>query len=107
MEYIYLFIYKQLVKIDEDIKKEVQYDEIKYEISVLVKKQQIIEELNKKAQKEFGNLYLLSERKNIFLPEHLSGFINCRIKKWCESAYDAMYIYKENREYRTGNTKGL
>ena len=103
LEYIYLFIYKQLVKIDEDIKKEVQYDEIKYEISVLVKKQQIIEELNKKAQKEFGNLYLLSERKNIFLPEHLSGFINCRIKKWCESAYDAMYIYKENREYIISN----
>ena len=103
LEYIYLFIYKQLVKIDEDIKKEVQYDEIKYEISVLVKKKQIIEELNKKAQKEFGNLYLLSERKNIFLPEHLSGFINCRIKKWCESAYDAMYIYKENREYIISN----
>ena len=33
------------------------------------------------------------------MPEHLTGFINCRIKKWCESAYDAMYIYKENREY--------
>ena len=99
LEYVYLFIYKELVKLDEQIRKEVEYNEIKHEICVLARKKDIIEELIKKAKKEFSNLYVLSERKNIYLPEHLTGFINCRIKKWCESAYDAMYIYKENREY--------
>ena len=103
LEYVYLFIYKELVKLDEEIKKEVQYDEVKYEIGILVKKKQIIDELIKRAKKEFCDLKSLSERKKIYLPEHLSGFIKCRIKKWCESAYDAMYIYKENREYIISN----
>ena len=103
LEYVYLFIYKELVKIDETIRKEVQFNEVKYELSVVIRKKQIIEDLIKRTKKEFENLYSLSERKNIYLPEHLSGFINCRIKKWCESAYDAMYIYKENREYIIAN----
>ena len=99
LEYVYLFIYKEIVKLDEQIRKKVEYDEIKHELYVLTKKKDIVEELIKKAKKEFCNLKYLSERKNIYLPEHLAGFINCRLKKWCESAYDAMFIYKENREY--------
>jgi preprotein translocase subunit SecA len=99
LEYVYLFIYKEIVKLDEQIRKKVEYDEIKHELYVLTKKKDIVEELIKKAKKEFCNLKYLSERKNIYLPEHLGGFINCRLKKWCESAYDAMFIYKENREY--------
>ena len=102
LEYIYLFIYNEIVKIDREILKKVDYNEIKHEISVLATKKQIIDILVKKSQKEFGNLKSLSENKKIYLPEHLINFIKCRIKKWCESAFDAMYIYKENREYIIG-----
>ena len=102
LEYIYLFIYNEIVKIDREILEKVDYNEIKHEISVLSTKKQIIDILVKKSQKEFGNLKSLSENKKIFLPEHLTNFIKCRIKKWCESAFDAMYIYKENREYIIG-----
>ena len=102
LEYIYLFIYNEIVKIDREILKKVDYNEIKHEISVLSTKKQIIDILVKKSQKEFSNLKSLSENKKIFLPEHLTNFIKCRIKKWCESAFDAMYIYKENREYIIG-----
>ena len=41
----------------------------------------------------------LSNTKNIYLPEHLQNFITIRLKKWCEAAYDAFYVYKENKEY--------
>ena len=103
LEYIYLFIYNELVKIDKEIWKEVKNDDIKHEIAILATKNKIIERLIKIAKKEFSDLDYLSEEKNIYLPIHLTHFIKCRIKKWCESAYDAMYIYKENREYIISN----
>ena len=103
LEYVYLFIYKELVKIDQDIMNQVQHDEIKYEISIISNKKKIISELIKRTKEEFSDLRYLSKTKNIFIPEHLSGFINCRIKNWCESAYDAKYIYKENKQYIIAN----
>ena len=102
LEYAYLFIYNELVKIDKELMEKVEFNEIKHEIGVLSTKKQIIETLTKIAEKELGDLKALSKKKNIFIPEHLSNFIKCRIKKWCESAFDAMYIYKENREYIIG-----
>ena len=102
LEYAYLFIYNELVKIDKELMEKVEFNEIKHEIGVLSTKKQIIETLTKIAEKELGDLKALSKKKNIFIPEHLSNFIKCRIQKWCESAFDAMYIYKENREYIIG-----
>ena len=99
LEYIYLFIYNELVKLDKKIWEEVSFHEVKHELYVLAKKKDIIDELIKISKHEFKDLYYLSEKKNIFIPEHLQDFINIRIPKWCESAFDAMYIYKENREY--------
>ena len=99
LEYIYLFIYRELVKLDKKIWKEVNFDEIKHELYILTKKKNMVNELVKIANNEFNDLNYLSEKKNIYIPEHLQNFINNRIKKWCESAFDAMFIYKENREY--------
>ena len=99
LEYIYFFIYNELIKLDKEIWNEVKNDEFKHDIGVLTSKKHIIEILEKKAQEEFFDLNKLSKYKHIYLPEHLSNFIKFRLKKWCESAYDAMYIYKENKEY--------
>lgn len=99
LEYIYLFIYNELVKLDKKIWKEVEFNEIKHELYILAKKKNIIDDLVKISKHEFNDLNYLSEKKNIYIPEHLQGFIKNRIKKWCESAFDAMFIYKENKEY--------
>ena len=99
LEYIYLFIYNELVKLDKKIWEEVEFNEIKHELYILSKKQKIIDDLKKISKHEFKDLNYLSEKKNIYIPEHLQDFINFRITKWCESAFDAMYIFKENREY--------
>ena len=98
LEYVYLFIYNDLVKLNKEMLEKVEFNDVKHQISVLATKKQIIETLFKNAKKEFQNLETLA-KKNIYLPEHLKTFINFRLKKWCESAFDAMYIYKENREY--------
>ena len=99
LEYIYFFIFNELIKLDKEIWNEVGNDEFKHDLGVLTSKKHIIEILEKKAQEEFFDLNKLSKNKHIYLPGHLSNFIKYRLKKWCESAYDAMYIYKENKEY--------
>ena len=33
------------------------------------------------------------------MPEHLYNFVENRIRKWCESAFDAMYIYEKDKQY--------
>ena len=99
LEYIYLFIYNELKKLDNEMRKEFKNEEEKYKISILTTKKAIVDVIKKKSIEELSNLKLLSEKKKIYLPQHLQTFINNRIEKWCESAYDAMYIYKENKEY--------
>ena len=99
LEYIYFYIYNEFIQLDKEMWKEVGYNEFKHDIGVLTMKKQIIEIVLKKAENEFSDLKSLAENKNIFLPEHLSNFIKFRLKKWCESGYDALYIYKENKEY--------
>ena len=99
LEYIYLFIYNELAELDKEIWKEVSYIQFKHDIGTFSMKNYIVEILLKRAENEFSDLKFLAKNKNIFLPEHLSNFIKFRLKKWCESAYDAMYIYKENKEY--------
>ena len=98
LEYVYLFIYNDLVKLNKKKLEEVEFNEVMHQINVLATKKQMVEELFKNAKKEL-NLETLAKEKKIFLPEHLNTFIKFRLKKWCESAFDAMYIYKENREY--------
>ena len=99
LEYVYLFIYNELVELDKEIWKEVSYVQFKHDIGTFSNKNYIVEILLKRTENEFSDLRALAKNKNIYLPQHLSNFIKFRLKKWCESAYDAMYIYKENKEY--------
>ena len=98
-EYIYLFIYRELKKLDEKIIKDINNDKFKYDLFIFNYKDQIINYLLNISQKEFSDLKILSQEKNIYLPWHLQKFVNIRLKKWCEAAYDAYYVYKENKEY--------
>ena len=104
LEYIYLYIYNQLLEIDKNIKQKLlNENQIEnYQLFIFNNRNNIIEHLIELSKKELLDFNKLSE-KNIIIPENLHSFVKMRIKKWCESAYDAMYIYKENREYIISN----
>ena len=38
---------------------------------------------------------------------HLRQFVNIHLKKWCEAAYDAYYVYKENKKYIMAEDDGF
>ena len=105
LEYVYLYIFSELSEIDKNIKlnfKNQNYNNIQeidnYQSFIFNNKNNIIEKLIKLSREELLDFNKLSQ-KNIIIPEHLHDFIEKRIEKWCESAYDAMYIYKENKQY--------
>ena len=109
LEYIYLYIYNQLFEIDKKIKQDLLNEKFKkndkiedYQLYIIQNRNNIIEKLINISKEELLDFQKLAE-KNIFIPHHLHSFIKMRIKKWCESAYDAMYIYKKNKEYIISN----
>ena len=104
LEYIYLYIYNQLQEINKNIKQKLLIENQieNYQLFIIKNRNNIIEKLIELSKKELLDFQKLSE-KNIIIPENLHSFVKMRIKKWCESAYDAMYIYKENREYIISN----
>ena len=104
LEYIYLYIYNQLQEIDKNIKQKLLIENQiqNYQLFIFNNRNNIIEHLIELSKKELLDFNKLSE-KNIIIPENLHSFVKMRIKKWCESAYDAMYIYKENKEYIISN----
>ena len=110
LEYIYLYIYNQLFEIDKKIKQDLLNEKFKkndkiedyHQLYIIQNRNNIIEKLINLSKEELLDFQKLAE-KNIFIPHHLHSFIKMRIKKWCESAYDAMYIYKKNKEYIISN----
>ena len=106
--YIYLYIFLKLKEIDKEIKNYIKkgksnnIEENNYQSFILNNKNQIIEKLIVLSKEELLDFNKLAQ-KNIIIPEHLHNFIKKRIEKWCESAYDAMYIYKENKHYIISN----
>ena len=108
LEYIYLYIFLKLSEIDKEIKnflkkgKSNNNEENSYQLYIFNNKKKIIEKLIELSREELLDFNKLAQ-KNIIIPEHLHNFIEKRIEKWCESAYDAMYIYRENKEYIISN----
>ena len=97
LEYIYLYIYDKLNEIDNEIKNNFS-DNDEYLLDIAKNKNKIIEKLLKYSENELLDFKKLKD-KNIIIPEHLENYIKLRLIKWCEAAYDAKYIYKENKEY--------
>ena len=103
LEYIYLYIYHKLMEIEQEIKqyflneKQLKNND-DYKLYIVKNRNTIIQKLIDYSKEELLDFKKLFQ-KNIIIPEHLHNFIRMRLVKWCESAFDAMYIYKENREY--------
>ena len=87
LEYVYLFIYKKLKEI------------VKTKKNVNDEREEIIKELNEECIKEFDDLDKLRKEKYVVIPQHLKKYIHDRLSDWCESAYLAKFIYRNNENY--------
>ena len=98
LEYIYLIIYSKLKEMDKEFRKNMEKKN--FSINMLINKKEIVEILEKKAEEIIDFQKLKECKKNrIILPEHLNNFVKNRMRKWCESAFDAMYIYEKDKQY--------
>ena len=88
LEYIYLFIYKTLTEIEKSIKK-----------NIVEEKENIVKKLYEISLNEFKDIKKLKKEKNIFIPNNLENYIKDRLNDWCESAYIAKFIFKNNENY--------
>lgn len=89
LEYIYIFIYCLLMKIDLEYKQN--------DIIINIDKEKIINRLTN----EFEDF--LNEKKKedlIFYPTFLHDYILLRKKEWCRNAFEAKYEFKKNKQYK-------
>ena len=88
LEYIYIFIYCELLKIDLEYKQN--------EILINVHKEKIINRLTN----EFENFLNTNIKEElIFYPTFLHDYIILRKKEWCRNAFEAKYEFKRNKQY--------
>lgn len=98
LEYIYFIIYSKLKEMDKEFRKNMEKKNVN--INMLINKKEIVEILEKKVKEIIDFKKLKECKKNrIILPEHLNNFVKNRMRKWCESAFDAMYIYEKDKQY--------
>ena len=90
IEYIYIFIYSQLIKIVEPYKSDL--------LQIHLKKDLIIESLTHKLE-DFLDENKKNDFEKIYYPTFLHDYINLRKKEWCKSAYEAKFEYKLNQNY--------
>ena len=88
IEYIYIFIYCELMKIDQEYKQN--------EILININKEKIINRLTN----EFENFLNKNTKEDlIFYPTFLHDYILLRKKEWCRNAFEAKYEFKRNKQY--------
>ena len=90
IEYIYIFIYNQLIKIVEPYKSDI--------LMINLKREKIIEMLTNKLE-DFLDENLRNDFEKIYYPTFLHDYINLRKKEWCKSAFEAKFEYKLNKDY--------
>ena len=89
LEYVYLFIYKTLTEIEKEEKKK----------NIIEEKEKIVKLLYNISLKEFNDIEKLRDEKKILIPKHLKQYILDRLNDWCESAFIAKFIFKNNENY--------
>ena len=98
LEYLYLFIYKELTNKVNDLKLKYSTN---FEEKLKENAELILHEIINATRKFLyinKNLKFEDEKK-IFIPENLFEFINERIPHWSKMAYDAMFNFKLNQNY--------
>ena len=88
LEYIYIYIYCLLIKIDDEYKNN--------DIMISINKAKIIARL----KKEFDDFLEQNKKEElIFYPTFLHDYILLRKEEWCRNAFEAKYEFKKNKQY--------
>ena len=88
LEYIYIFIYGLLIKIDDDYEHN--------DVVICINKEKIIARL----KNEFEDFLNQSKKEElIFYPTFLHDYILLRKDEWCRNAFEAKYEFKKNKQY--------
>ena len=98
LEYLYLFIYKELNNEVNNLKSKHKTD---FEEKLKENAESILHVISNKTKKFlYSNKKLAyDDEKKIFIPDNLFEFIDLRIDHWCKMAYDAMFNFKLNQNY--------
>ena len=88
LEFIYIYIYCLLMKIDDEYKNK--------DIVISIDKAKIIARL----KKEFEDFLAQNKKEElIFYPTFLHDYILLRKEEWCRNAFEAKYEFKKNKQY--------
>ncbi len=88
LEYIYIYIYSLLLKIDLEYNKN--------DLLINIDKEKIIHRLTN----EFEDFLNQNKKEElIFYPTFLHDYILLRKKEWCRNAFEAKYEFKKNKQY--------
>ena len=88
LEFIYIYIYSLLIKIDLEYKHN--------DILINIDKEKIINRLTN----EFEDFLNENKKKDLlFYPAFLHDYILLRKKEWCRNAFDAKYEFQKNKQY--------
>jgi len=88
LEYCYLVIFNELKQIDKKFIGLNSEEKKK-------RKKEIVEELYTNVSDKFNNIPSCIKIQKYMKEE----FINYKVKKWCESAFDALFFYKRDKDY--------
>jgi len=88
LEYIYIYIYCLLMKIDLEYNKN--------DIVINIDKNKIINRLTNEFEEFLNNN---KKEDLIFYPTFLHDYILLRKKEWCRNAFEAKYEFKKNKQY--------
>ena len=105
LEYLYLFIYKSLMKKVNIIKENSGND---FEKKLKEESESILADINRETRKflYFNKLLKFDDKNKILIPENFYVFIDSRLEHWCKMAFDAMFNFKLNQNYFISNDKG-
>ena len=98
LEYLYLFIYKELNNKVNILKQQYNSD---FDKKLKEYGESIIHEISSETRKFlYSNKDLkFDDEKKILIPDNLFEFIDLRIDHWSKMAYDAMFNFKLNQNY--------
>ena len=90
LEYIYIYIYNLLIKIDKEYKQN--------DVLIHIEKEKIIYRLTNEFEK-FLNKNEKEKFDLIYYPTFLHDYILLRKKEWCRNAFEAKYEFQKNKQY--------
>ena len=109
LEYIYLFIYKQLKEKTDELKKNNKGNKDDFAKTLKKQAELIIHDISMDTRKflYYNKKMKYDDEKHILIPENSYEFIYSRIEHWGKMAYDAMFNFEKNKNYFISEDKNI